>query len=661
MCENMKYWMRLYVARVIKGGLMAVVASFLLFCIVFGASCSKENPNNVPPVPSVSPDAPDAPDMPGPGGVESEEDKTSPKNVISGGFSSLDSTSITLTWSEPSDTNFSKVLILRSESSISDAPTTGQDYASGVSIGASSVVYNSSETTFIDSGATDSTHYFYKLFAYDMSFNYASGVEISGGGSEADPDGDGLIEIYTAKMLHNIRYNVDGTSYRSVMNGGRNSSGCPSGGCHGYELTANIDLLSLLDTGGGKNGTPNGVIDTTEVSIDKNADGDEDDAGERITVINTNIDTSWMPIGGVAMGWRFTGTFDGNNHTIANVWVNESMLNSGIGLFGVVDGGMSGTVQIRNVEIISGSIYSSSPSPSSFLEMGGLVGLVRGSLTISECTFSGSGGVFSSSAESRSGGLVGRVSDSTGTSLVIINSIFSGSAGVSSYSTHSTNSPSSYGSGGLVGYSENSLVIMNSYVSGSGDISSYTKVLRSASGGLVGFSKASLTIMNSYFNGSGDISSYANHRLVGSSSGGLVGYSEVAFTIMNSYFSGSGKISSVGISSIGLDSSGGLLGASSFVASITITDSYWNTDAPQSVNVAERTLENKKARGSGSSVNATGLTLAQLKSITGMHPDGLGSAWDLGTDMQLPAIKRCVRPITNGVCASYGALIKGQR
>ncbi len=633
--------------------LCKIAQALILFCIVFGASCSKENPNNVPPVPSVSPDAPDAPDMPGPGGVESEEDKTSPKNVISGGFSSLDSTSITLTWSEPSDTNFSKVLILRSESSISDAPTTGQDYASGVSIGASSVVYNSSETTFIDSGATDSTHYFYKLFAYGMSFNYASGVEISGGGSKADHDEDGLIEIYTAEMLNNIRNNLAGTGYKiKTPDDGHGTAGNNSGCrvtngvalCHGYELTANIDLLSLLDTGGDDG------IDTTEVSIDKNTDGDKDDAGERITVIDISMDTSWIPIGAVGDGNRFTGTFDGNNHTIANVWVNSSTEDAG--LFGVVDGGM-----IRNVEIISGSIYADRATDFNFV--GGLVGLVYGSLTISECTFSGLGGVFSSSAESRSGGLVGRVNPSTGTSLVIINSIFSGSAGVSSYSTHSTNSPSSYSSGGLVGYSENSLVIMNSYVSGSGDISSYTEALHSASGGLVGFSKASLTIMNSYFNGSGEIFSYSNHTSAGSYSGGLVGYSENSLVIMNSYFSGSGKIFSYSNHTSAGSYSGGLIG-NGIAASITITDSYWNTDAPQRVNEDERVLENKKAQHFGSS-DATGLTLAQLKSITGMHPDGLGSAWDLGTDMQLPAIKRCVRPITNGVCASYGALIKGQR
>ncbi len=627
--------------------LCKIAQALILFCIVFGASCSKENPNNVPPV------SPDAPDMPGPG-VRSEEDKTSPKNVISGGFSSLDSTSITLTWSEPSDTNFSKVLILRSESSISDAPTTGQDYASGVSIGASSVVYNSSETTFIDSEATASTHYFYKLFAYDMSFNYASGVEISGGGSKADHDEDGLIEIYTAEMLNNMRHNLAGTSYRSVKNGRPNSSGCLSG-CHGYELTANIDLLSLLDGIGeiGENGyvAPNGEIDTTEESVDKNTDGDKDDAGERITVIDISMDTSWIPI---ATTNNFTGTFDGNNHTIANLWMHSTL--STVGLFGQVDGGASETVQIRNVEIISGSIYADLATAFNFV--GGLVGLVYGSLTISECTFSGSGGVFSSSIQSRSGGLVGEVSASIGTSLVIINSIFSGSAGVSSYSSKPTNTADSYGSGGLVGYSGKSLVIMNSYVSGSGDISSYTKALHSASGGLVGYSKASLTIMNSYFNGSGEIFSYSNHGLANSSSGGLVGSSEGTLPITNSYFSGSGKISSFSIAIAG-SNSGGLIG-NGFAASITITDSYWNTDAPQSVNVAERTLQDKKARGNAVGMDGA-LTLAQLKNITGMHPDGLGSAWDLGTDMQLPAIKRCVRPITNGVCASYDTLLPGQR
>ena len=65
---------------------------------------------------------------------------------------------------------------------------------------------------------------------------------------------------------------------------------------------------------------------------------------------------------------------------------------------------------------------------------------------------------------------------------------------------------------------------------------------------------------------------------------------------------------------------------------------------------------------------ATGLTLMQLRATSGTHPDGLPSggtdntkAWDLGTASQLPAIKRCVGSITDGVCASYGDLIAGQR
>ena len=83
--------------------------------------------------------------------------------------------------------------------------------------------------------------------------------------------------------------------------------------------------------------------------IDKNADGDTTDIGEQITVIDTTADTSWMPIGDNSTNndtTRFTGIFEGNNHTIANLWVNISSSTNDIyaGLFGVT-GGMSGHSQ----------------------------------------------------------------------------------------------------------------------------------------------------------------------------------------------------------------------------------------------------------------------------------------------------------------------------
>ena len=318
------------------------------------------------------------------------------------------------------------------------------------------VVCSSNISIFSDGGSRGaSTHYYYKIFAYDTNFNYASGVEISGGGSKADHDGDGLIELYTAEMLNNMRHDLAGTSYKSSARATGNVDGCPNNMCNGYELTAHIDLLSLLDTNG------NWSIDMKDEAV----------GGKTHEVIDTNQDTSWMPIGDISA--PFTGTFEGNNHTIANLWVNISSSQNNVyaGLFGVI-GGTS--VEIRNVGIILGSIYASSSD--SISASGGLVGSSSSSLKIENSYFSGAGGVSSFSSSSRlsdsnsaSGGLVGS-SSSSSSSLKIENSYFSGVGGVSS-SSSSSFSDSSSASGGLVGSSSYS-TITNSYFSGADGVSS---------------------------------------------------------------------------------------------------------------------------------------------------------------------------------------------
>ena len=187
-------------------------------------------------------------------GVELAVDRMPPANVTNHVLQSI-SNGITLTWSNPTDSDFSKVLILKNTNSISNTPTTGQDYASGASIGSSTVVYNGNLETLTITDNTANVISYYKIFAYDTSFNYASGVELSGR-RDADSDGDGLIEIKNATMLNNMRYDLAGTSYKtSATQTTGNSNGCPpvvngSGGCNGYELMADIDLLSLLDTNG---------------------------------------------------------------------------------------------------------------------------------------------------------------------------------------------------------------------------------------------------------------------------------------------------------------------------------------------------------------------------------------------------------------------------
>ncbi len=383
-----------------------------------------------------------------------------------------------------------------------------------------------------------------------------------------DSDGDGLIEISSATMLNNMRYDLAGTSYKTLEGGATgNDAGCPASGCNGYELTANIDLLPLLDANG------SGMIDMMKKTV----------AGVMHTVIDVSKDTSWSPVGDGSTGddaSRFTGTFEGNGHTIANLWVNvtSSSGDAYAGLFGAT--GEFGAVAIRNVGVVSGGVTSSS------------------------------------AVDSLSGGLVGEAS-----SLTIANSYFSGEGGVSSSSSSSSSSSDSV----------------------------------SSSGGLVGFSSDSLTVTDSYFSGSGGVSCFASTVY----SGGLVGVSS-SLTVTSSYFSGSGGVSSSSSGSFSF--SGGLVGGGSPFSAPVITNSYWNQDAPQLINESPQTPKIAQGDATADPTGAVGLTLTQLQATSGTYPNLLGPAWDLGTDQQLPAVKLCILDMAGtGTCASYGALLGGQR
>ena len=68
--------------------------------------------------------------------------------------------------------------------------------------------------------------------------------------TDVDDDNDGLIEIATAGELYNIRYQLDGTSYKTSTNDTGSVAGCSTTdpvGCNGYELDNNIDLSSIAN------------------------------------------------------------------------------------------------------------------------------------------------------------------------------------------------------------------------------------------------------------------------------------------------------------------------------------------------------------------------------------------------------------------------------
>lgn len=99
-------------------------------------------------------------------------DNLSPGSPAWGTITS-NATEVAMNWTNPADTDFADVLILRNTSSVSDIPVEGATYNSGSSIGSSDVVYAGTGTTFTDTGIPLGQRYFYKIFARDTKGNFS--------------------------------------------------------------------------------------------------------------------------------------------------------------------------------------------------------------------------------------------------------------------------------------------------------------------------------------------------------------------------------------------------------------------------------------------------------------------------------------------------------
>lgn len=87
-------------------------------------------------------------------------------------------------------------------------------------------------------------------------------------------------------------------------------------------------------------------------------------------------ETNWTPIGNLVSypGQSFNGTFDGQNHTISNLTVNDNTPNYAVaGLFGSVENGTIKNLTVKNVKITS-TYYA-----------GGIVAYTANSPTIENC------------------------------------------------------------------------------------------------------------------------------------------------------------------------------------------------------------------------------------------------------------------------------------
>ncbi len=461
--------------------------------------------------------------------------------------------------------------------------------------------------------------------------------------TDYDRDNDGLIEVADLAQLNAIRWDLDGdgaaddsaneASYAAAYPDPATGMGCPSTGCIGYELTANL-----------------------------NFSGSTWASGE-----------GWLPIGHFVT--PYAAIFEGNDRTLSNLYVNRSTVFLGGGLFSHLGAdGEIRNVRLQNVNVQGlddvgalvgankGTISHSSATGSvsgTGQAIGGLVGSNGGSIGSRES----SGAMISHSSaavtvttfgEAQVGGLAGdnkgtiRHSSATGkvmadpsalqqdiadpfTQLREIGGLVGRNIGKISDS-HATGDV--FGLvfvGGLVGLNEvddppgTPGEITNSYATG--NVEGYSLI-----GGLVGVNRLGGTIRASY--ATGDVAGVAPDYLAG----GLIGRSFGSATVIASY--ATGKVT-------GASYIGGLLGYDQ--GSATFTASYWDTDTS----------------GVTTSAGGTGKTTEELQTptdYTDSDPDtediyaewnvdvdddlntgdpttGGDDPWDFGTTSQYPVLK----------------------
>ena len=138
--------------------------------------------------------------------------------------------------------------------------------------------------------------------------------------TDYDTDENGLIEISTLAQLNAIRWDLDGdgtvaagnqSNYNAAFGSASAGMGCPTGGCTGYELTRDLDFDTDGDGSTWSGATPA---------------SDSDDTYH-------NSGNGWAPIGADATptdSTHFNATFDGNGHSIHNLFANAERGWSGL-------------------------------------------------------------------------------------------------------------------------------------------------------------------------------------------------------------------------------------------------------------------------------------------------------------------------------------------
>ena len=254
----------------------------------------------------------------------------------------------------------------------------------------------------------------------------------SASAKDRDLDDDGLIEINNLAQLNAVRWDLDGDGViEETGQVDESSRGCRMAtGCMGYELAANLDF----DTDG-------------DGAVDSDDDYWNDGAG-------------WEPIGNQFPVYNFNAAFEGNGHTISNLFINRKDTEFlYVGLFGYI--GLRG--EVRNLGLPSVDVTNA-------YGVGGLAGANTGDIT----------SVYVTGSVTSTGRLVEKAGGLSG---------YSGGWIVASYFNGNVTAVNT--AGGLVGATDNQIIA--SYASG-------TVTAEQIAGGLTGVNFGVITA--SYATGS---------------------------------------------------------------------------------------------------------------------------------------------------------------
>ena len=308
--------------------------------------------------------------------------------------------------------------------------------------------------------------------------------------------------------------------------------------------------------------------------------------------------SGWQPIGScsaedVCTSW--TGIFDGGGHTLADLFIAAGNTVNGVGLFGALTGSIS-NLHLSNARV--SSTTSDTTNVGTLAGYGGNASYENLSVTDSS--------VMSPAAENV-GGLVGGGEGAEIRYASVSGGVVSGRADV----------------GGMVGTADGA-DIRYAYVS---DV--VISSIFSRTGGLVG-SMVGGAIHHTYVSG-GKVSG-------GDSAGGLIG------AVMNADIRYS--YAAPGNVSVSISSSGGLIGVRFGINAVNST--YWDTETTMQSDSAGDLGEGHSTTDLQSPTNFTGI-YADWSGIwcdpdtrevmeVDDRPEGFLSVWDLGNEMQYPAL-----------------------